>query len=259
MAGNYYQYLFAYVEGAILYWEQNSGEATVYLERERAQYIFSKTNGAIRVKPLKKQFANVIITNSSFDNMNSNYGAALSLFEVGKVLVQFSNFTRNQGASKNITNLTLSAFQPYKLAMLGNFINATLLTKMVDTLVRYRGLIDLQFVQNSQTMQNVTFNEKVLQNTSNPYLAYAEIINCNIIGNDALQYAGIYTYQSYIRVANTLQTSYQKLVTTTTVKNASTGEWWQTKPINVTTTKWVTVDVPWGYNPYYLANNTFNA
>lgn len=100
-------------------------------------------NGGIRVKPLKKQHANVIIANSSYDNMNSNYGGSLSLFEVGKVLVKFTNFTRLPSTTSNFTNLTLSAFKPIQLDLLVNFINLTLLTKMVDTLIRYRGLMDL--------------------------------------------------------------------------------------------------------------------
>jgi hypothetical protein len=39
---------------------------------------------------------------------------------------------------------------------------------------------------------------------TDPYFEYCEFINCNFIGNEALSYAGIYTYDVYIRVANEL-------------------------------------------------------
>lgn len=109
------------------------------LERENASYIYSMNNGAIRVKPLKKHHSFVIINNSSFDNMNANYGGAISLFEVGKIRVMNTNFTRKPTSGSNFTNFTLKNFVPYSLPLLGNFINITLLTTMVDSLVRYSG------------------------------------------------------------------------------------------------------------------------
>ena len=101
--------------------------------------------------------------------MNSNYGGALSLFEVGKVLVKFTNFTRIPSSTPNLTNLTLSSFNKSELSLLDNFINSTLLTKMVDSLTRYRGMIDLQFVQNTMQKVNFTFNGTLIQPYTSKY------------------------------------------------------------------------------------------
>jgi hypothetical protein len=64
------------------------------LENENSSFIYSMSSGAIRIKPLVKHVTNLIIKKSSFENMNSEYGGTLSLFEIGKVLVRDTNFTR---------------------------------------------------------------------------------------------------------------------------------------------------------------------
>jgi hypothetical protein len=63
--------IFAENEGAIVYWEQNSKKATLLMENEKSRWIFGYNQGAVRIKPLKKQVANLIINNTSFDNMYS--------------------------------------------------------------------------------------------------------------------------------------------------------------------------------------------
>jgi hypothetical protein len=65
------------------------------MDRENASYIFSMESGAVRIKPIVSQRANLVVLNSAFDNLNAKYGSAFSLFEVGKVLVKLTNFTRN--------------------------------------------------------------------------------------------------------------------------------------------------------------------
>jgi len=37
---------------------------------------------------------------------------------------------------------------------------------------------------------------------SSPFLKYAEILNCNLQGNEAESSAAIYSYETYLRVAN---------------------------------------------------------
>jgi len=58
--------------------------------------LLSSEAGAIRIKPLLKGFANFVIRYSSFTNVHSKYGQAISVYEVGKVLIHTVNFNRSK-------------------------------------------------------------------------------------------------------------------------------------------------------------------
>ena len=208
-AGNTYSQMYAEMDGSIMYWEENRKKATLLMERETASFLFANEYGAIRIRPLAKGFANFILRNSSFTNVHAKQGQAVSLYEVGKVLIHTVNFNRSRlQIGAEMSSMAVKNFKKVNLPMLENFIATEMFKWMTEKMSQEQGYIDIENVkvsENQKTWSNITFRGlMVLASVRDPYYKYSEIINCNFSNNEVGQQSVLYSYSSRIRMANLL-------------------------------------------------------
>jgi hypothetical protein len=93
MSGNKYSILSA-MKGALLYWTENTQEATVVMEREQINMIFGGLQGAITVNPVEPRLSHLYIYNSNFTNMYAKEGSAINVQNLGKLYLEGCNFNQ---------------------------------------------------------------------------------------------------------------------------------------------------------------------
>jgi hypothetical protein len=129
--------MYAEMDGSILYWEENRKKGTLLMERETATFLFSNEHGAIRIRPLIKGFANFILRNSSFTNVHAKQGQAVSVYEVGKVLIHTVNFNRSRlQIGTEMSAQALRTFKKLNLPLLENFIATDMFKGMTENMAQ---------------------------------------------------------------------------------------------------------------------------
>ena len=84
---------------ALLYTKGYNEITTIMIQNETVDSVYAKTGGTVLVESEEPGIVNLIVRNTLFKNMRSSGGSALSLKDMGKVIIENCNFTQDENFS----------------------------------------------------------------------------------------------------------------------------------------------------------------